>query len=762
MAVRTLGGIARSSVSDWKEFPFAGCDVAAPVPFVLVGGGNRTRRRIHAAVGPTRTNHFTYNNSFFAAGWERYGFTLEENVATAPNGTLTAHRATFTDSDPILAKSTAVTATSALVCEAFWIRAIGSTIGLSAMLRHSSVSGELWSSALMVLTGEWQRLEYSIVFSAGATGTAQGRIDLVDHSGGTVPIGGQVLLWKAQFEVGVDRATPDIDTEAAPVTTTDWPRANLLGSLEPDWGAVGGASVSHYYGKRADGTHGRITRATFVSNGGLSAIYTNDNATQAAARYGASMFARRVSGGTQFGVNVESSASGPVAGNHFGGVVSVDDQWSRVGVEGEITAPVASAFGFVVGFDDRVSGAQLLPTITVDICFPQVEYDGISALMRSGQTNTPPFGEIVTVPAGQPRIEYGPDGIGRGLVAERASRNLFAYDGFFDGFDGPGVVTAIPGFRDDNDGNTAFGIRADTSGGLVYASQIVPTTTELTLQFVVRRGTHGTYGTNYGLYNLTTAADLAYVSIDYDTGVLTKYGPDAASMVATCVPAGIHGDFWHITMKYATGFAPGNYLNMYMGYVGNTGVPVGATHVIAWAQAEPGLIPTSHIKPETAGVVPVADAESLETFDLQALDLHNGRGTILVDFVMPEVTSGNSHGIMSCCTGDVGAYMGIYTNGGQVIAACYYAGVRYEHAFTGFAAGARVRAALTFATGYFASAVNGVPGPVTYGNNPIAYDRVITGDLVGSRSYPADTTISLAATTGRVAITDDLCEATRI
>jgi len=59
----------------------------------------------------------------------------------------------------------------------------------------------------------------------------------------------------------------------------------------------------------------------------------------------------------------------------------------------------------------------------------------IDAYIKSGSSGTsvvtPPFGELVTVAANQPRIEYGPDGIGRGVkVASEATNNVSQSENF--------------------------------------------------------------------------------------------------------------------------------------------------------------------------------------------------------------------------------------------------------------------------------------------------------------------------------------------
>lgn len=724
-----------------QVYDFAGRDLALPFPWNFVGGGNRQRRRIYGAVGPVRTNV-----SYVMHGQSRNPVVYDTNAA------MTTVSATHFDGvvgdckqfvgNDVYIRLGDFSGTGKMCMASIYARSVGGTNTCQFDYADTHPNGH----GTVVVGEQWVRLADGRANLANPT---YHFFDIIKF--GVVPL----QLCCFLLEDDTYQLSPWFDGP----TTTNWQRTNknynfsdassLAGcgpfgepaavlSIVDDRKELEAAGLAHLC------SEGRKA-FKYDNSAGTSHAWCSIAGSQDGSAHTASMFARGHGGGvflrTGFNSGTDSyRVLSPHYERHIYRQSTINSGVLTSGDSVHLHLDPGAVLYFVLNqWEEGDDATAVIPVRGAAVT-----------------VNTPPFGEIVTVPAGQPRFDYGPDGIGRGFVAERGSRNLFSRDGFLVDVDSSGTVTAIPGYRDENGGNTAFGIRADSSASAIIRNRITATTTEITLQYMLRKGTHHNYGTDFGLYNITTAQDIAYASINYDTGALTTNGPSVGSMTATAVSAGVRGDFWLLTMKYSAGFVPGNVLNIYLGYVGNAGVPVGATHVISWVNAEPGLFPTSHIKPETAGVVPVADAESLETFDLQALDLHSGSGTILVDFIMPEIVSGNSHGIMSCANANGSEWMGVYTSTTDVAVSCYSGGTRYQFAQGGFSAGDRVRAALTFDTGYFASAVNGVPGPVTYGNNPIAYDRVITGDLVGPRSYPADTTISRAVTTGRVMFLDEL------
>jgi hypothetical protein len=724
-------------------------DAAMDARLTFTGGGNRQRRRIYGAVGPERANYARRARTYSDVSWAKEGtgtgsapVIVSESVAD-PDGGTTATRVTFdlgggttlSDASRLTQYEPTGTTVGAAYTQGLWAKI---PLGESILVRNVGAS----DYSDLAGTGGWKRYSRTEISAAGQ------RVFEIGLRGGLPgAIGSDAVtvdLWWATLEDGTE-LTPVVPNDTTgTVTTTDWPRTNKASVSE---GTTANLDAQLYFTNAATSIVGFDNSLNVPAGSALAGTgYAYKSCSfPDGTLVGVSLFVEMDDGGAP----VPSTSGGPsydfmLVADGFG-IAAADCVVEHVAgrlyrVSGSKVASIAGGgnafYGVVKYAAQSERGCRVTGWHVRDMAA------GFDAYIKTGSGGrtvvTPPFGQLVTVPAGQPRIDYDTNGIGRGFKAFGAAANNIAYSGVNPGqyyyYATEDCAASLQTMWDPLVGyfirvtKTAggagptyrAGVRQDVTGMLGPASSVG-----------VKVRFNGAGAKGYAPYmDINDAGGGVHANaVDYSAPPLGEW-IDSSRSVNASVMVGT-GSF----------------------YIWNEG-PVGTSIDFAMPQCNAGNHLHEYIP--TDGSAEASDAESLETFDLAALDLHNGRGTILVDFIMPEVTSGNSHGVMSCANANGFEWMGVYTSTTDVAVSCYSGGTRYEFARGGFSAGDRVRAALTFDTGYFASAVNGVPGPVTYGNNPIAFDRVIVGDLVGPRSYPADTTISRVVTTGRVMFLDEL------
>lgn len=745
MLSRAFPGVARSAHS-MHEFNLARCDNLAPWPWNAVGGGNRQRRRVLEAVGPERTNSVLHSDEPSNAAWLTSNASIVGNTITfAAASHPTAYQAhTETSLDVISARVKMGT-----------LRYVALYIGFANGVRQYFdlqdklvLSSQNIGAAKKIAAGLEPDGDHVIIWLS-ATGHNSGAfIEGVGGDGNGACPGGTVDVDWLDAQAGA-ALMPHIVTGASPVTTTDWPRTNK-------------ASVS-------EGTTANLDAALHVTDAARS-IDGFDNAIaipagNALPGTGYAYKACSFPDGTLVTVSlfVEMDDGGaPVASSSGGtskdfmmvadGVGMPEADCVVQHVHGRLYRVTTSRVSSIAGGGNAFYGvvkyaAQSNRPCRVTGWHVRASQGVIDAYIKSGSGGTsvvtPPFGEPVTVAADQPRIEYGPDGIGRGMRLLGAAQNTNLHGENLQTDWAPPLLSQtaplpVPSVQGGTASLIYFSGASDgyfykTYGGLTngvtytWAADVQLGTAS---DFVVALNNASAWDTIVGSKRFTTADGL---NTQYPVRVVVTFVADANAAA-----------------------------NVHLGNHANTGLPQPSAGTVLVSNVS-FVVGTRAEYIPTAGTAVTAPAECLETFNLQALDLHHGRGTILVEFVMPDVTSATARGMMSCATSSGTVYMGFYAYATQVIVQCFDgAAVCYGFTLDGFAAGDRVRAALTFDAGYFASAVNGAPGPVTYGNNPSTFDRVVVGNLVGNLLYPADTTISFAATTGRVMRLSELVERTAL
>lgn len=729
---------ARTPLSWEHVFDFRRCDVALSSLITY----NRpdastcaTRRRVIGAVGPSRTNDLTYSGVFSNAAWVKTNVTLGAGVAD-PRGGTTAFTLTAGAALGQLTQTLSAGA-SLMRVNSLWLRR-----------RTGTSNVNLWSPdvgtplVISALPSTWTRYE------APNASAATARTLLLELTA----TGDEVDIWEGQLELG-GTATPNIPTTSAPVTTTDWPRTNYIGKsnkfTDAVWGrAAAGTGVAPIIvSESVAGPNGRpdATRITFNQGAGdtlgdsSQLNYYQSASLTTGASYCAGIWAR-----IPLGVTIAVRSVGT---SSYMAMVGTGD-WKRY----ERPETAGSAFAAIsLGLRGGLGIGASTGSVTVDLWHCTLE-DGseLTATIPNDTTapltvNTPPYGQMTTVAANVPVLEYDKDGIGRGLRVESGSRNLAASSGFLDGIDDPSKVLAEPGFPDSSGGYNAFRIRATGSSGILFAQQVVPTTGELVAQIVLKRGNSDTGGNEYGFYNTTTAADLAYVFINYATGVLVKTGPLSASLTATAVPCGDNLDWWLLTLKLATGFSASDVLNFYMGYLGG-GATIGSFHYIDWVQVEPGLVPTSYIKPVISGTVPVRAAASALMVP-STVGLTTTSGSVLIDCEV-----GNTNGVLWQLGSAGGNTLHLARDGNTLRVWCNRADVaELANVYVGtpFASSDRVRVAVAWSAGRIYVVVNGAEPNIFNASVPTSFADSALGYYPYGGGYQIDGLISELRTTSR-------------
>lgn len=112
---------------------------------------------------------------------------------------------------------------------------------------------------------------------------------------------------------------------------------------------------------------------------------------------------------------------------------------------------------------------------------------------------------------------------------------------------------------------TATRIAPAITGVTTLGQSIVATGTTATVTMFIRKGSGATDGNSFAIRNVTTATNLIWVTVNYDTGAITYIaGTTGASMVA-------EGDgWWKLTLSVTTGITVGNTLLTYAGFVGGS------------------------------------------------------------------------------------------------------------------------------------------------------------------------------------------------
>lgn len=141
----------------------------------------------------------------------------------------------------------------------------------------------------------------------------------------------------------------------------------------------------------------------------------------------------------------------------------------------------------------------------------------------------------------------------------------------------PNAIVAPNGER------TADKVEAAASTTTNFLQQVtsVPQA-QLTYSIHVKKGSSATESNRFGLHNVTTATDLVFITLNYDTGVWS-YTTGGSGVTVVALPDG----WYRIIMTVVSGITAGNTVNVYAGFVGS--VETAGEYLYAWgAQLEGG------------------------------------------------------------------------------------------------------------------------------------------------------------------------------
>lgn len=427
-------------------------DAAMDARLTFTGGGNRQRRRIRDAVGPERANYARRARTYSDVSWAKEGtgtgsapVIVSESVAD-PDGGTTATRVTFdlgggttlSDVSRLTQYEPTGTTVGAAYTQGLWAKI---PLGESILMRN--VGASAYSD--LAGTGGWKRYSRTEISAAG-----QCVVEIGLRGGLPGAIGSDAVtvdLWWATLEDGTE-LTPVVPNDTAgTVTTTDWPRRNHA--------LVSEGTIAHLHAL------GYFTTAPISIRGFDNSIAIPAGSALAGPGFaykacafpdgtlvGVSLFVEMDDGGAP----VPSTSGGPaydfmLVADGFG-IAAADCIVEHVRgrlyrVSGSKVASLAgggNAFYGVVKYPAqsergcRVTGWHVRDMLSGFDAYIKTTGDGATV-------NTPPFGEIVTVSAGQPRIEYGVDGFARGVkVASEATNNVGQSENFLAWTPYPGGV----------------------------------------------------------------------------------------------------------------------------------------------------------------------------------------------------------------------------------------------------------------------------------------------------------------------------------
>jgi hypothetical protein len=114
-------------------------------------------------------------------------------------------------------------------------------------------------------------------------------------------------------------------------------------------------------------------------------------------------------------------------------------------------------------------------------------------------------------------------------------------------------------------GNTGSKLQVTTTAGTIIVQGITAIGTSQQFNVYIKQGSGPTDGNSFVLYNNTTSTTLLSITINYNTGAITYVtGSTGATMTS------VGGGWWLLQMVVTSGINPGNQINHYIGWQGNS------------------------------------------------------------------------------------------------------------------------------------------------------------------------------------------------
>ena len=439
-------------------------DAAMDARLTFTGGGNRQRRRIYGAVGPERTNRQPYSEKLDeASAWSG----LPTRTST-PDSYLTGPFWELTKTTNLSSEATSGVQTAIAVNELEHVELIalgGSSTSISVGLLNT---GNTWglnlesslvidgpgtlssrNGALFAVTGLSTTQPTRLLITRRHTTSGNSVCYIYPGSHGSTTVGASVKVTRVHRGPTVNGTSlgPYIKTLASAVSTTDWPRRTLNGNgTTPQYGDGGwwvtdgtadllpsnvigpsGYPMSKLARRNTngDGIYAYQSGLTFIAG----EKYARRIVSQAGDEAGDTVFVElATSPGVYIANGTINVRTGAVPAVNNGTIVLVGQIGKQFIFEMRGTAPATVTTGYCSWIIPNGGTAGQGHYFGCD----QVEHNEVctahmhSGLGQYGSAITPPFGQLVDVDAGKPRIEYGADGFGRGVCVEGATVNLFS------------------------------------------------------------------------------------------------------------------------------------------------------------------------------------------------------------------------------------------------------------------------------------------------------------------------------------------------
>jgi len=177
------------------------------------------------------------------------------------------------------------------------------------------------------------------------------------------------------------------------------------------------------------------------------------------------------------------------------------------------------------------------------------------------------FGNLETLSAGVAKPTYDPaTNEAKGYLAEPAATYLAMRSTEMDNgsywFATNATVTPAAAIGIDG-ALSMYKVEAVLSGGSVFSRAVTATATAQYYAVRAKKGTSATKANGFVIYNGTTATQLAVLTINYDTGVVTQ----SIGTGATAEPVG-HDGIWEIRIPCTSGITIGNSISVYCAFIG--------------------------------------------------------------------------------------------------------------------------------------------------------------------------------------------------
>lgn len=195
--------------------------------------------------------------------------------------------------------------------------------------------------------------------------------------------------------------------------------------------------------------------------------------------------------------------------------------------------------------------------------------DGLSFSRASVAYYYNSAGDLVQAAVGEARIDYNPATLApAGLLVEAAATYLAMRSTEMDNasYWAPGNITVTPDAAIGIDGEMSmFKIEATaTAAGTILTRAHAATAAQEYYTIRAKKGTGATVGNSFGVYNATTATNLSFFAINYDTGVVTH----SVGSGATATPVG-HDGIWEIRVPVTSGVTALDSLIFYACFTGS-------------------------------------------------------------------------------------------------------------------------------------------------------------------------------------------------